>query len=187
MKRKVLAIALSLAILASLFVFANPVIAGANKGPENAADQAEKFTFWMDYVQVGDPVYLSLRLNHNNNVQHAEALWYYDIIDSTFGPGDIMIDWYLNLDFNWRKMEGKYHTHSIVEYHFDQGGTMTLIRNTDRVYVGPDPYVDWELIRENIRVISATGCCEGIHFTEIFLEEDPVYFEALAAHWAPKQ
>ena len=38
MKRKVIGIALALALITSLFVFAAPVSAG----PENAADQAEK-------------------------------------------------------------------------------------------------------------------------------------------------
>ena len=174
MKRKILAIALSLALLSSLFVFAVPV----NAEP---ADQAEKFEYWADFVLVtNDPLIPDI---NNHNVMFMEAMWYYDVIDSSFGPGDMEIEWSVNANMQ----AGKYHTHSIVIYNFDQGGTITLVRNTDRVFVGPNPMTDWVLIRENIRVISATGCCEGIHFTEILSVEDPIHFETLMAHWAPKQ
>ena len=179
MKRKTLGIAISLALLSSLFVFAAPVGAG----PENAAPEAEKTEFDMFLSGFTGGAYTH-NFWLNDHIQKVGYILTYDILPgSTFGTGEATF--WLSEERNFKV--GKRTTKAVVQLVYKDGatiiGTLTYNRQNQADWDG----TAWIRRASHASVIDATGVCEGFHFSDFAYGPSTGAFEDFVAHFAPKQ
>lgn len=117
MKRKIFAVAVSLALLSSLFVFAAPVSAGKGGSAENASENSPHFDFVIDMGLrtdiIDDDLYdywkgTPIDVTDKNDVTrslpgtvrfHGNATYIYES-DGTWGPGEIAM--YMEITDNFQ-------------------------------------------------------------------------------------
>ncbi len=178
MKKKILGIALSLALLSSLFVFAAPVGAGS----ENAADPAEKTDFYLSLLgPTGVTVIQSEWIN--DHINKVEYILEYVILDSTFGTGEFTLLYQANSNY----LIGKRVNQSLAECVFKDGGTVIGTLTYNRVGKADWNGSAWVYRVVYVNVIDATGVAENFHFSDSQLGASTGLLEAFGAHWAPKQ
>ncbi len=179
MKRKILGIALSLALLSSLFVFVAPVIAG----PENAADQAEKTEF--DVFLSGLTGALVIQNEWiNDHIQKVQYILYYDIlVGSTFGTGEATFLYKAEANHK----VGKRNSKTFVELVYKDGETIIGTLTYNRVNVSIWDGSAWVRHSSHANVIDTTGVAEGFHFSDFAYGPSTGAFEDFVAHFAPKQ
>ena len=170
MKRKILTIALSLALLTSLFVFASPVSA-------KPAEQSGHFDFWLESSTIPGQGWNVdyYRFVGNGEISHFKA-WRMYAIDTSLGSGTGVL-YYTS---NWNRVIGKRHGKGVFVLDLP-GGTITWNRLSMTDTVTGDHHV-------KIILLDATGDYEGLHFSAVRFEDPPEGepWEFLA-HWAPKQ
>jgi hypothetical protein len=178
MKRKILTIVISLALLSSLFVFAAPVSAG-NEG--NANDNAGHFPVYITPIADGDPY---------NRVWHwvgkDDQIVHYShdrnfFIETSIGNGYGVFHYELNRNFHANKRHGAgWFTGTIYSDYPDNTmpiGTLKWRRISSR---------DLDLGTHTVHtvLVEATGVFEGLHWSDINFEDEDVY--EVFAHYAPR-
>jgi hypothetical protein len=166
MKRKVLVIALSLALLASLFAF-TPAVAK----PDNAAPQAEKFpivvtifihlppdvTYVKEEKWCGPPVEAGGVL-YPGTIQNYKAIALYDVTGGYFGDTGSM--WlHINTSKNYASGVGTIQAKAV----FDLGGdgTVVMAMTAHQIYVGPGGIIPWET-EGQWTIVNGTGDYDGL-------------------------
>lgn len=194
MKRKVLAIALSLALLSSLFVFAAPVsAAGQGGGPENASDNSPHFYFEIPMTYTGndttdlyrewkgkpldvEDVYGEVRELPGTVLHHGDATYFYNI-DGTFGPGTASLLMYITDNFKSGIRVCQFYF--TLDFDDEYVGTIHLKAQRNLEFVSwrtPAPSCPWRAYWDGIHAqlvsMDCTGDFENFHAQMSFWYEE---------------